>query len=36
MSPEKKQNIAERIIEESNVDKMYWIQLIISCMLATL
>ena len=36
MWAERKQHIAEKIIENSNVDKMYWIQLIIACMLATL
>jgi len=34
--PEKKQKIANNIIENSNVDKLYWIQLVVSCMLATL
>lgn len=36
LSPEKKQKIANDILENSDVDKLYWIQLMISCMLATL
>lgn len=36
LTSERKHEIAERIIQNSNVDKMYWCQLIISCMLATL
>lgn len=36
LTPERKHEIAERIIQSSNVDKMYWCQLVISCMLATL
>ena len=36
LTPERKHEIAERIIQNSNVDKMYWCQLVISCMLATL
>lgn len=36
LEPEKKERIANNIIENSNVDKLYWIQLIVSCMLATL
>ena len=36
LSSEKKQKIANDILENSDVDKLYWIQLMISCMLATL
>jgi len=36
LSPEKKQQIANDIIANANVDILYWVQLVISCMLATL
>ena len=36
LSPEKKQKLANDILGNSDVDKLYWIQLMISCMLATL
>lgn len=36
LEPEKKERIASNIIENSNVDMLYRVQLIISCMLATL
>ena len=36
LEPEKKERIASNIIENSNVDILYRVQLIISCMLATL
>ena len=36
LTSERKQEIAEKIIEDSHIDKMYWSQLIIACMLATL
>ena len=36
LEPEKKERIANNIIENSNVDMLYWVQLVISCMLATL
>ena len=36
LTSERKQEIAERIINDSNVDKLYWCQLVVSCMLASL
>ena len=36
LTDERKTNIAENIINDSHIDKLYWSQLIISCMLATL
>lgn len=36
LSSERKQQVAEKIIENSEIDKLYWIQMIIACMLATL
>ena len=36
LTNERKQEIAEKIIEDSHIDKLYWSQLIIACMLATL
>lgn len=34
LSSERKQQVAEKIIENSEIDKLYWIQMIIACMLA--
>lgn len=36
LTDERKQSIAENIINDSHVDKLYWWQLIVACMLATL
>ena len=36
LTSERKQKLAENIIENANVWRLYWIQLVISCMLATL
>jgi len=36
LTSERKQEIAEKIIEDSHIDKLYWSQLIVACMLATL
>lgn len=36
LTSERKHDIAEKIIEDSHVDKLYWWQLIVACMLATL
>lgn len=36
LSANRKEHVAKKIIEESDVWTLYWIQLIISCMLATL
>lgn len=36
LTNERKQEIAENIINDSHIDKLYWIQLIVACMLATL
>ncbi len=36
LSDERKQHVAEKIMENSEIDKLYWIQLVIACMLATL
>lgn len=36
LTSERKQEIAEKIIEDSHIDRLYWGQLIVACMLATL
>ncbi|MBO4516084.1 hypothetical protein J5751_01285 [bacterium] len=36
LTSERKQEIAEKIIEDSHIDKLYWSQLVVACMLATL
>lgn len=36
LSDERKQSIAENIINDSHIDKLYWCQLVVACMLATL
>lgn len=36
LTDERKQSIAENIINDSHIDKLYWCQLIVACMLATL
>ena len=36
LTSERKQEIAEKIIEDSHIGKLYWSQLIVACMLATL
>lgn len=36
LSDDRKQHVAEKIMENSKIDKLYWIQLVIACMLATL
>ena len=36
LSDDRKQSIAENIINDSHIDKLYWCQLVIACMLATL
>lgn len=36
LTSERKHEIAEKIIEDSHIDKLYWSQLIVACMLATL
>lgn len=36
LSDDRKQSIAENIINDSHIDKLYWCQLVVACMLATL